>query len=470
MKQDFDALAGASWQHAELLQDDTWLQAGDVVSAIDRALAGTIPENPTIVAVSARDPGVAAILMLRLQSVGHDVIVAGSARRLAVVEQFAYRHGAAVMPAVELALACAPEAQARVYPIEACSARLPAVDGRLIFATSGSTGEPKLVGFDRTQVRFLADTLTKAIGYRRSDMVASALPISFDYGFYQVVLALHAGCRLITGASMSLPRQTLDLLAGRPVTVLPVTPAFARGMIAAAAPDESFHHVRLITSTGAPFAGSLQERLRGLFPQSEMLPMYGLTECKRVAISTPALSRSQPDSVGVPLTGTTVRILDDSGTEVSAGVAGEAVVTGPHVAHGYYADSAHTGSLRSESDGTWSLYTGDLMRCQADGALFHLGRIQRDFVKVLDERVSLLAIEEALRGLSAVAEARAAPVYDDQGLVERIDVEVVASPAFDAGAARRRVRRDVSAAAASRLTIRNVSSIVLSDHGKVAGP
>ncbi len=215
----------------------------------------------------------------------------------------------------------------------------------------------------------------------------------------------------------------------------------------------------------------LQNGLRQLFPRATVVPMYGLTECKRVSISTDALVRRAPNSVGLPLPGTTVEIVTATGRVADAEEPGEAVVSGFHVASGYYDRTAEDDTLRKAADGSWRLHTGDLVSRDASGALFHHGRITRDLIKVRDERISLVFVEETLRAFDGITEVVVTPHVDEYGLIDRLDAAVQLSGGgqCDFDAVRRAVRAAVGAAAASALTFRKVPLIHLSDHGKVAG-
>ena len=392
-----DQLVGPAWADTEFLFNE-WTSAGDLVDELDDSLSAisTKASETAVLAVTGSHVALTALAALAVQSLGWDVVNIGTARRLPMLRDFASQRGGSVETPLRLVTRAGGGAEVQLHRLRGTSQHLPCGAGRLVFATSGSTGPPKFVGFTPTQVRFIVDAISESVAYGRSDVVASPLPVSFDYGFYQVALCLRAACRLITTNSMTLPRHIVDVASVHAATVLPVTPAFARAMIAASDRD-SLPHVRLVTSTGAPFSASLQAKVRKLCLTARLLPMYGLTECKRVTVSTPDLARTKPDSVGLPLPGTVVRIVDAVGNDVPPGEPGEAIVSGPHVAHGYYGDTGDEGSLRRDSAGQWNLHTGDLMRRDDDGALFHLGRLCRDFVKILDERVSLVSVEECLR-------------------------------------------------------------------------
>src|SRR5262249_26583146 len=130
-------------------------------------------------------------------------------------------------------------------------------------------------------------------------------------------------------------------LAGRlcehAVTVLPCVPSLAATLVrlierSGAAPGR----LRLVTNTGAALPRACADRLRAAIPGLEVVPMFGLTECKRVSVMEPNGDLLRPGSVGRPLPDTEAYVVDDAGHRLPAGEAGELVVRGPHVMAGYW--------------------------------------------------------------------------------------------------------------------------------------
>ncbi len=423
--------------------------------------------STTQVAVVSDDPLLAVATTVALAVAGYDAVVS-STQKLGRFRAFAQATGATLHETIEVTVEGVGDQRCTVSLIPFVLPATKVSTGRVVFTTSGSTGVPKLVPFRIDQVQFIVSRVTDAIAYRRNDRVLSVVPVAFDYGFYQVLFALYAGCAIRVAGNVTLPRATVDELRRGEYSVLPVTPAFARALVASMGPGEApCRSMRLITSTGSPMLAPLQARLRAVFPQATILPMYGLTECKRVSIATPDLATHEPSSVGYPLPGTEVEIVGPDHEVLGPNSIGEAVVRGPHVAHGYYGAVEQGRSLRQEAPGRWVLHTGDAMWRSEDGALHHHGRLDRDIVKLRDERVSIIQIEEVVRQCPGVVEARAAAGYDADNLVETILVDVEATDDVDLEDARRTVRSEVGASVAAALEFRRVSKIELTEHGKV---
>jgi acyl-CoA synthetase (AMP-forming)/AMP-acid ligase II len=130
--------------------------------------------------------------------------------------------------------------------------------------------------------------------------------------------------------------------------------------------------------------------------------MYGLTECQRVSYLPPELIDEYPDSVGIPIPGTSAEVVD-----------GELVVRGPHIMNGYWNDAAATAKVLSRdlSTGEPILHTGDLFRTDARG-LLHFVERRDDVIKVRGEKVAPRLVEEVIARLAGVAEVAVYGVPD----------------------------------------------------------
>jgi acyl-CoA synthetase (AMP-forming)/AMP-acid ligase II len=155
-------------------------------------------------------------------------------------------------------------------------------------------------------------------------------------------------------------------------------------------------------------------RLRSVFPHAEIFLMYGLTECQRVSYLPPGLIDQCPDSVGVPIPGTSVHLVDEDGRPVGPGIVGELVVRGPHVMKGYWNDAEATARvLRPDAQsGEMLLHTGDLFRTGPNRLLYFVER-RDDVIKVRGEKVAPRQIEEVIARFPGVAEVSVYGVPDD---------------------------------------------------------
>jgi long-chain acyl-CoA synthetase len=134
---------------------------------------------------------------------------------------------------------------------------------------------------------------------------------------------------------------------------------------------------------------------------------FGLTECSPLVSFNPLSGESRPDSIGVPVPGTEVRLVDDAGAPVPPGEPGELIVRGPQVMLGYWQQPQET--QRVLKDG-W-LYTGDVAVMDADG-YFRIVDRKKDLVLVSGFNVYPNEVEDALAQMDAVLEAAVVGVPD----------------------------------------------------------
>lgn len=283
-----------------------------------------------------------------------------------------------------------------------------AVDPACLVYTSGSTALPKAVVCTHQQMTFATEAIASRLRYRPDDIVYCALPLTFDYGLYQIFLCTRAAAQLfLTGRQGAGHRMLVDLRDSG-ATILPAVPTLAANLdrLLSRQPVR-LPRLRLLTNTGAAMPEGLLARLRARLPSLRVQLMYGLTECKRVAIMPPDEDLRVPGSCGRPLPGTEVFVVDDEGARLPAGQVGQIVVRGPHVMSGYWRRPESTVRQFPRVDGLFpQLLTGDYGWLDDDGYLYFAGR-RDDVYKERGTRVSAVEVEAAA---SRVAGVRAAAV------------------------------------------------------------
>jgi long-chain acyl-CoA synthetase len=285
--------------------------------------------------------------------------------------------------------------------------------------TSGSTGTPRGVMLTHRNVAAASAAIIEYLENREDDVVVDFLPLSFDYGLYNVLMPFRFGGRVVLERSFLYPYQLIGLLKRERVTGLPIVPTIAAGLVKLRSLEGyDLPDLRYVTSTGQALPPPHIERLREIFPGARLYSMYGLTECKRVSYLPPEELAGRPSSVGKPMPGTEAWLVDGAGERMSGpDEAGELVVRGPHVMRGYWNLPAETARvLRPGASGVLPgervLHTGDLFRRDADGFLYFVSR-QDDLIKTGGERVSPKEIEAVVHTLEGVAEAAACGVPDE---------------------------------------------------------
>ena len=275
------------------------------------------------------------------------------------------------------------------------------IDLAALIYTSGSTGQPKGVMLTHLNIVAAATSIGSYLENTSDDVILNVLPLSFDYGLYQVFLAFKAGARLVLEPSFVYTTLLIDVLVREGVTGLPIVPMMAALLMKH---DMSALQgtLRYITSTGSALPPAHITALRTRFPNTRIYSMYGLTECKRVSFLPPDELDARPTSVGKPMDNVEVFVIDEHGQLHESGV-GELVIRGANVMQGYWRAPEETarvlkpGTLPGQS---W-LHSGDLFRIDEDGYMYFLARLD-DMIKSRGQRVSPKEVENVVYELPGV--------------------------------------------------------------------
>lgn len=288
--------------------------------------------------------------------------------------------------------------------------------------TSGSTGAPKGILITHENLRVGAEIVAGFLGLNRDDRILSVLPFGFDYGLNQLLGAVEVGAALYLLRS-PLPSDICRALVQHRITGLAGVPTLWIQLMQdhSPLPQTELPALRYITNTGGVFPPALVARYRAAFPQLSIYLMYGLSEAFRSTVLPPEEVARRPDSIGRAIAHTEILVLDESGEECAPGVSGELVHCGPTVALGYYNDAEATARVfrkdpRGErlgvaNDATRVVYSGDMVRRDAEGFLYFVGRRDQQ-IKRLGHRISPDEIEALVQASGLVAEVVAAAVPD----------------------------------------------------------
>jgi long-chain acyl-CoA synthetase len=313
---------------------------------------------------------------------------------------------------------------------QASAARPPRVNIDLDLAcliyTSGSTGEPKGVMSDHSNVVFAASSIIEYLRNVESDIVIGMLPLSFDYGLYQLLMVFKFGGTLVLERSFTYPAAILKRIQDERVTGFPGVPTIYAMLLQMDLSEFDLSSLRYLSNTAAALPPSHIQQLRAKFPWVTVYSMYGLTETKRTLYLPPEQLDRRADSVGIPIPGTECWVVDEQGKRLPPGEVGELVVRGRHVMRGYWEDPVMTaqryrpGALPGER----LCYTGDLFRMDEEGFFYFVGR-KDDIIKTRGEKVAPKEVEATLYRLNGILEAAVVGVPDPV-LGEAVKAVVVA--------------------------------------------
>ena len=282
-----------------------------------------------------------------------------------------------------------------------------------ILYTSGTTGRPKGVMCSHGQTLAVFQGWADAVGIREGDRYLLVNPFFHTFGYKAGVLAC-----LLRGVTM-VPEpvfdagQALRRIAEERISVLMGPPTVFHSLLRH--PDRAAHDLtslRLAGTGAATIPTELVEQIRGELRIPRVFTAYGLSECVGVATICPpdADAATVAGTVGLPLRGTELRIVDAAGEPQPAGTAGEIVVRGYHVMRGYLDDPG--ASARAVDPAGW-LHTGDVGLLDPRGHLVVTDRL-KDMYIVGGFNVYPAEVERVLLGHPAIADTAVIGVPDER--------------------------------------------------------
>jgi long-chain acyl-CoA synthetase len=298
-------------------------------------------------------------------------------------------------------------------------------DTAVILYTSGTTGQPK--GAELTHAgldgnaRITQETLMEGT---QDDVIMGCLPLFHVFG-----LTCSLNACVLAGASLTLiPRfdgaKALLVVERDKVTVFQGVPTMFSAMLhSPAAGTTDVSSLRLCNSGGSAMPVEVMRSFEETFG-CIVLEGYGLSETSPVASFNHPHAERKPGSIGTPIQGVEMRLVDDDGKDVAAGEVGEIAIRGENVMKGYWQRPEET--AKSIPDGWFR--TGDLARQDEDGYFFIVDR-KKEMIIRGGYNVYPREIEEALYEHPAVAEAACVGIAHPE-----LGEEVAAAVALKPGA------------------------------------
>ena len=275
-------------------------------------------------------------------------------------------------------------------------------DLAVIAYTSGTTGKPKGAMLTHGNLAANLDQMAEApqLAEGADDVVLLALPM-----FHIYALNVILGLTLREGAAAVLMERfdalaSLDAVEKHRVTILfGAPPMFIAWLNTPGVDRYDLSSVRLAVSGAAPLPGQVLEDFRRRLGVT-IWEGYGLTETAPAVTSNAMGDRAKPGSIGKPLPGVEVRIVDTSGEDVEDGDPGEILVRGPNVFKGYWRQQEASDEAIREG---W-FRTGDVGYADEDGYIFLVDR-KKDLIIVSGFNVYPREVEDALYRHPKVADA-----------------------------------------------------------------
>ncbi len=296
-----------------------------------------------------------------------------------------------------------------VRPASSYSRPVDPSETSVVLFSGGTSALPKGIELSSAAFNALATSMREITGIAEGNSVLAILPVFHGFG-----LGLCVHTPLTVGAfSILVPEFSTKVYIDNLVKYSPSYIAGVPTLFQALLSEQRFGKVRFDALRGAYSGGdSLSSDLKARFDavlmaqgsRVELMEGYGLTECVTACtVSPPGAYRA--GSIGIPIPGVEVTVVDKQAHVVPPGTEGEICVTGPTLMNGYLNDPEATATtLRRHADGRTWLHTGDIGTADADGYLYFKGREKR-IIKVSGVSVYPAQVEQVLEDHRLVARA-----------------------------------------------------------------
>lgn len=278
-------------------------------------------------------------------------------------------------------------------------AEAPAADVAACLYTSGTTGRPKGALLSHANILANIDSFGRVIRCGAEDVFCCVLPMFHSFAATVMTLfPLSVGATVVVESRFA-PESLLRTLSERRCTVFGGVPAMYALLAGLPESAVDLSALRVCVSGGAPLPVEVLHRFEARYG-IPLIEGYGPTECSPALTVNPPSGKRKVGSVGLPLPGVQIRIVDENGQPVATGVVGEITAKGPNVMLGYLNRPEETAAVLRDG---W-FYTGDLGRLDEEGYLTIVDR-KKDMLIVGGLNVYPREVEVVLEGHPAVAEA-----------------------------------------------------------------
>ena len=300
-------------------------------------------------------------------------------------------------------------------------------DVAVLLYTSGTTGKPKGASLTHANLRRNVEVTIPLAGMSEDDVVLGALPLFHSFG-----QTCGMNSTLAAGGMLSMiprfdPDKALEIIERDRVTIFQGVPTMYTAMLHCdSADDADASSLRLCMSGGSAMPGEVLRAFEDKFG-CKVLEGYGLSETSPVASFNHPDRERKVGSIGTPIEGVEMKVMDDDGQEVPQGEPGEIWIRGHNVMKGYWnRDDATKESITEDG---W-FKTGDMATIDEEGYFFIVDR-KKELIIRGGYNVYPREIEEILYEHPSVAEAAVVGVPDEK-MGEEIGAAVVLKQGQDA--------------------------------------
>ena len=284
-------------------------------------------------------------------------------------------------------------------------------DVAVIHYTSGTTGKPKGAMLSHKNLLAAIDSNTDVIRISHRDKIVVFLPLFHVFTFVVCVLAIVShGTQMILIDSIKPFKRIITAILKHRVNILVGVPQVFNALVNAKIPwfFPLINPIRVCVSGGAPLSVEVLQRFRQKF-HIPLLEGYGLSETTGGICVNPLQGEQKPLSIGPPIKGVEVKVVDEDDIELGVNQVGELFVKSDSVMVGYYNQPEETAAVLQDG---W-LRTGDMAKIDADGYVYIVDR-KKDMLIVRGMNVYPREVEEVIASHPKVAECAVIGVPDKQ--------------------------------------------------------
>ena len=281
-------------------------------------------------------------------------------------------------------------------------------DLAMLLFTSGSTGVPKGVMLSHSNLLANAESILQDLPIRPDDRALVLIPFCHSFGNSILQTHILAGATIVMGGTLMFPASIVEAIDEFSATTFSAVPE-VYGMLLkyGRVGERPLPTLRYMTVAGGELRADLAADIAARIAPATFHVMYGQSEATaRLAVLPPDQLGIRRGSIGKPLSGVELAIMDEAGHEPEAGVVGTLCARGKNVMLGYWQDAVATAEVLSK-DG-W-LRTGDMAHRDGDGYFYLDGRANL-LVKVQGHRVHPAEIEGVVEAQFPYTRAVAMPM------------------------------------------------------------
>lgn len=267
------------------------------------------------------------------------------------------------------------------------------ISSTLSFHSSGTTSDkPTEMTVSQDNIFFSLISISATLKYNNESRIGVTTPLSFDYSLYQFLMAIASGGSVIYSDFRLKAHRSFEIFAYYRCNYLALIPGLLKQYLTLHKLNTLGQTPCYITLTGEFFEQETLHECHKFLPETQIITMYGITECKRVSITPPEICVIESNCVGLAIPGTCVLIKDKDERILRSGT-GECIARGAHVINGY----ASEGPCQfTQHEGQRQLNTSDIIDVDNDGFISFLRR-SNEIIKINGKRIDSKTVKRFIQ-------------------------------------------------------------------------